>query len=172
MKPIAKAFLFGCGGLALLVVAGIVGLGVWLFSGPEGGVKLGNDMDQYALDYIAEHDLLRPGEEVLAYYDVTLGMDGTEAAILTPDRVIYHKNGNTTSIPIQEIEEIHRRYETLVGDVIEIRSSSGSAMKIEIAPFNQGETFKNVLMSTWQRTKDMTSGGEQPVEANDAARRR
>jgi hypothetical protein len=159
MKPEAKVFLFGCGGLAVLALAGMVSVGVWLFSGPEGGVKVGNEMEQYALEYIAEHNLLQPGEEVLAYYDATITMDGTEAAILTPNRVIYHKDGNTTSISIQDIEDVSHRYESWLGDIIEIQSASGQLMKIEIAPLNKGETFKNVLMSTWQRTKNEATGG-------------
>ena len=156
MNPIAKGFLIGCGGLAVVVLVGVVGLGVWLMSGPEGGVKLSNEMDQYALDYIAAHDFLDPDEELLAYFDVTLAMDGTEAAILTSDRVIYHNAGNTTSIRVEDIEDVSHRYESLVGDVIEIRSTSGQVMKIEIAPFNLGETFNNVLMNIWQKTNDQT----------------
>jgi hypothetical protein len=30
-------------------------------------------------------------------------------------------------------------------------------MKIEIAPLNQGETFKNVLIDAWKRTKKQNS---------------
>ena len=33
-------------------------------------------MDQYALDYMAEHNLLTSDEQLLAYYDVTVAMDG------------------------------------------------------------------------------------------------
>ena len=154
MKPVEKTLLIiGCC-FAAVILAGVLALGVWLFSGPESGVKLGNEMDQYALDYLAEHDMLRPGEEVLAYYDVTMAMDGTEAAILTSDRVIYHKQGNTTWIAVQDIEDVRHRYETLIGDVIEIQSSSGRFMKIEIAPFNSGETFLRVLMNRWEKANE------------------
>lgn len=168
MQPVAKAFLIGCGVIALIVIIGVVWVGWWLFSGPTSGVKVGNEMDQYALDYIAEHGLLEPDEEVLAYYDVTLAMDGTEAAIVTGDRVLYHKLGNTTSIPIREIEDIQHRYETLTGDIIEIQSDSGQMMKIEIAPLNAGETFKNVLMNRWQRVRDEGQGGDRALEESVA----
>ncbi len=159
MNPVAKAFLIGCGSLAVLAVVAVVALAVWIASGPEGGVKLGNEMEPYALEYIAEHDLLEPGEEILAYYDVTLMLDGTEAAILTPSRVIYHKGGNTTSIAIEDIADIRHRYESLTGDVIEIQAASGRTMKIEIAPMNLGETFSNVLMNTWEATKEVAEAG-------------
>jgi hypothetical protein len=161
MTPTQKYLLVGCASLALLGIIGVVGLGVWLYSSPEGGVRLSNEMEKYALDYLAEHQLLNPGEKVLAYYDVTLSMDGTEAAILTKDRVIYHKEtGTTTSIPIQDIRDVRHRYETLIGDVIEVESTSGEVIKIEIAPLNQGETFKNVLMNLWQDTKDAAGAQE------------
>jgi len=153
MKPVVKVLLIGCGALTLLGVALVVWLGVWLFSGPDSGVKLGNEMDGYALDYLAEHGLLDPGEEVLAYYDATMSMDGSEAAILTSDRVLYHKAGHTTSIPIRDIEDIRHRKETLVGDVIEVQAASGQVMKIEIAPLNLGETFFNVLTVTWEKAR-------------------
>jgi hypothetical protein len=160
MKPLVKVLLIGCGSLAFLGLALVVGLGVWLFSGPESGVKLGNEMDLYALDYLSEHEILEPGEEILAYYDATMSMDGTEAAILTSERVLYHKAGRTASIPIQEIEDIRHRKEPLVGDVIEVQAVSGEVMKIEIAPLNLGETFLNVLKTTWKNAPSEVAEAE------------
>jgi hypothetical protein len=116
-------------------------------------------MDQYALDYIAEHGLLSPGEELLAYYDATMAMDGTEAAIVTTDRVIYHKPGKTSAIRFEDIEEVRHRYETLTGDVLEVQAFSGQVMKIKIAALNHGERFRNVLMSTWKRHTKEPAGG-------------
>ncbi len=150
MRPLIKGLLIGCGVVAIFAVLGLAGIGVWMFSGPESGVKLGNEMDQYALDYLATHELLEPGEEILAYYDVTLAMNGTEAAILTPARVLYHKNGSTTSIALKDIDDIRHRKETLIGDIIEIYGVSGQVMKIEIAPLNQGESFQNALLKAWR----------------------
>jgi hypothetical protein len=160
MKPVVKGLLIGCGAVAFLVVAALVGFMVWLVSIPESGVKLGNEMDAYATEYLAEHDMLRPGEEVLAYYDVTMSMDGTEAAILTSDRVLYHKNERTAAIEIDDIADVRHRYEGLVGDVIEVESDSGTVMKIEIAPWNQGETFKNVLVNRWERASAAAPANE------------
>lgn len=155
MKPIAKALLGGCGCLGILAVVGTIGLGAWLFTGPEGGVKLGNEMDEYALQYIDQQRLLEAGEEILAYYDVTISMDSTEAALLTSERLIYHKDGGNMSIRLVDISDIRHRYESLVGDVIEVESTNGQTMKIEIAPLNQGETFNNVLMRAWQSASDL-----------------
>lgn len=159
MKRTTKGLLIGCGSLVVIAIAVVVLIGVWLFTGPESGVKLSNQMDQYALDYIAEHGLLSPSEEILAYYDVTMAMDGTEAAILTTERVIYHKQGNTSAISIEDIEDVHHRYETLTGDILEIQSMSGQVMKIEIAPFNLGETFRNMLITTWEKHKNEATSG-------------
>jgi len=145
-----KALLIGCGvvfaGGAIVVSA----LMFWLFSTPEGGVKLGHEMDQYALDYLDKHKILTSGEEVLAYYDVTLSMDGTEAAILTNQRVIYHKEGRSTAVRLQDVRDVRHRRESLIGDIIEVEDQGGKILKIEIAPLNQGETFKNALMSAWR----------------------
>src|SRR5687767_12588082 len=148
-----KWILIGCGGIIALGVIIIVGFGWWVSTTPESGVKLGNEMDKYALDYLAKNNLLKPGEEILAYYDVTMAMDGTEAAILTKDRVMYHKQGRTTEVRIQEVKDVRHRYESLIGDVIEIEDAAGRILKIEIAPFNQGETFRNALMSAWRAAK-------------------
>jgi hypothetical protein len=159
MNKTGKALLIGCGCLVALSVAGVVGGVVWLLSRPESGVKLTNEMQPYALEYLSEHGLLEPGEEVLAYYDVTVAMDGTEAAILTDGRVLYHSEGRTTSIRLAEIEDVRHRYESLSGDVIEIEAASGEFMKIEIAPLNSGETFKNVLLTAWRRARESREGG-------------
>ncbi|HBC85894.1 MAG TPA: hypothetical protein DCZ94_02960 [Lentisphaeria bacterium] len=154
-----KILLFGCIGCSviLLVIIAIVVVGlIWLGSGPEGGVKVSNDMEAYALKYIKENKILDGSEELLAYYDATVSLKGTEAAILTTKRIIYHKNGINDSINLSDIEDIRHRKEVLTGDVIEISSASGKTMKIEIAPMNQGETFFNVLMKTWEKSKNKT----------------
>jgi hypothetical protein len=152
-RPVLKGFLIGCGAFAAIVVVAVVVAVVWLATGPESGVKLGHEMDAYALEYLDEHALLEPDEEILAYYDVTIAMDGTEAAILTNDRVLYHRNGATLAIPVEDVAEVRHRREALVGDVIEIESVDGRTMKIEIAPLNQGETFLNVLRARVERVE-------------------
>jgi hypothetical protein len=141
----------GCVALVGFFVIVVVVGAIWLFTGPEGGVRLPNEMEAYAQEYLDEHQILEGSEDLLAYYDVTLSLDGSEAVILTTTRVIYHKNGRNTSINIADIEDIRHRNEGLIGDVFEVSPTSGQSMKFEIAPLNQGETFKNVLMAEWER---------------------
>lgn len=124
---------------------------LWIAVSPAGGVRLGNEMHPYALEYLEKHSLLEPGENVVAYYDVTLSMDGSEAAILTDRRVLYHHEGRTSAIALAEIEEISHRYESYVGDVIELQSRDGQFMKITIAPMNMGETFLRALRAGHER---------------------
>jgi len=152
-KRVPKIVAIGGAAATVLGVSLFAWLSVWLLTGPEGGVRLGNEMEPYALEYLREHRVLDPEEDVLAYYDVTVSLKGTEAAILTSDRMIYHKSDQTMSIPIREIEDVRHRYETLIGDVIEIQAASGQTMKVEIAPMNQGKTFKNVLMTAWEKSR-------------------
>jgi hypothetical protein len=128
------------------VFAIIVGLFIWLASGPEGGVRTLNNMEQYAWDYIEKHNLLNSTEELVAYYDVTVFSNSSECAILTTERLIYHKDGRSTQVNIQDIADVQHHYESLIGDVIEVKNKSGVRFRIEIAPFNGGETFYNALM--------------------------
>ncbi len=158
MKPIVKGLLIGCGGLAVLGMIAVVAGILWLASGPESGVKLGHAMDDYATAYLDEHGMLEPGEEVLAYYDVTLSMDGTEAALVTDRRVGYHVQGETYWLPLAEIETIDHRYESLIGDVIFVQTVEGDALEIEIAPLNGGSTFLNVLRKAAERAGEGAAG--------------
>jgi hypothetical protein len=150
VKKIAIGCAAGAFGAGLLVVLLIA----WLASGPESGVKLSNEMDDYALNYLEEHQILLPNELLVAYFDNTISMDGTEAAILTNQRVIDHRNGKITAIALAEIAAVDHRKETLLGDVIEIRSKGGNLMKIKIAPLNQGETFVSSLMQQWKSAQE------------------
>lgn len=152
----------GCAAVFLVVVVA-AGAGLWwLFSVPESGVKLGNEMDPYALAYLERHDLLAPGEEVRAYYDATMSMDGTEAAILTDRRLLYHKDGRTTALALSEVAEVRHRDEGWVGDVIEVVSRTGPTLKIEIAPLNGGETFLAVLQDLVDRSREGVAEETQP----------
>jgi len=148
-----KGVLTGCAVTSLVGFGLLCGGVVWLSSGNEGGVRLSNEMEDYATQYLEEHEILNPSESLIAYFDVTILLDGTEAAILTTERVIYHKNGQSTAVALSDITDIRHRYESLFGDIIEIDSASGVPMKIEIAPLNQGETFLNALQNAWERSK-------------------
>jgi len=148
-----KWTMIGCGGMTLAAILGMGACIAFFATGPESGVKLPHEMDQYALDYLAEHQLLEPGEELRAYYDATVSMDGTEAAILTDRRVMHHSEGATTSIYLTDIVEVDHRQEGLIGDVIEVVGPQGQALRIEIAPLNDGPAFARAL----QRARDALS---------------
>jgi hypothetical protein len=148
---IVKPLLIGCGVLTLagaVVVALVI---AWLLSTPESGVKMANEMQSYALEYLAKHKILNQAERIVAYYDETISMDGTEAAILTTERLIYHKDGRNTAMPLSEILDVRHHYETLNGDIIEVIGVRGDRMKIEIAPLNGGEAFVRALNDARQR---------------------
>ena len=107
-----KNVLIGCGAVAALVLILLCGGLIWLGSGPESGVKLANEMDPYATQYLKDHEILLPQEDVIAYFDQTLMMDGTEAAILTNKRIISHRSGVNTALELAAIDEIKHRHET------------------------------------------------------------
>lgn len=148
-----KWLLIGCGSLVVIVGIGMAGCIVWLGSGPESGVKLANDMDDYALNYLEEHELLEPGEELRAYYDYTMAMNGTEAAILTDRRVMYHKDGSTVAFALADIVEVDHREDGIMGHVIEVVDHQGDALRIEIAPLNDGPAFARALERAWQAAR-------------------
>jgi hypothetical protein len=102
-------------------------------------------LDEYAIEYLAEHELLEPGEELRVYYDATIAMDGSEAAILTDRRVLYHKGGHTTAMALADIVEVDHRDAGVLGDIIEVVAHDGAALRIEIAP----STMVRPLCGPW-----------------------
>ncbi|MGH9803722.1 MAG: hypothetical protein ACRD4D_01020 [Candidatus Acidiferrales bacterium] len=158
MSSLLKVLLI-VGGLIVLAVVGFV---VWVLTLPEGGVKLANEMDEYAHRHLEEHKILNSTEKLIAYYDVTVSMTGDESAILTNERVLYHKQGRTTALSLAEVTDVQHHYETLIGDVIVVQGATGESMKIEIAPMNGGETFLNALQKAWK----LAAPGRQPPPAN------
>ena len=127
--------------LSAATLALFLGLAVGSDASKQGGTLLPNEMDAYATDYLNNNVLVQPGENLRAYYDYTIALDGTEAAWVTDQRVAYHKAPNTTYIELSDIESIETSEEGLIGHVIDIRSTSGQAMHIEVAPMNGGEVF-------------------------------
>lgn len=142
----------GCGIVTLIVSVIVCGVLVWLFTSPDGGVRTSNEIEPYAVEYLKANRILNESEDIIVYYDVTIILNSTEAAILTTDRIIYHKAPDTFSINLEDIADINHYQESLTGDVFEIESVDGQLMKIEVAPLNGGETFKNALMNAWERS--------------------
>jgi hypothetical protein len=135
----------GCGiplGVLVLLFFGTL---VFFSFGPEGGVRLSNTMEDYAIEYLDQNQVLLPDEKIVAYYDVTVALNGSEAAILTDSRVIYHKHGRNTTINLSDIAEINQAGNGMGGVLIQISDQAGDMMAIDIAAFNQGELFLEAL---------------------------
>lgn len=148
-------FLGGCAGLFVLGTVAMCGGLLMMTGGNEGGVRYENNMEEYALEYVQQHGLLEPGERIVAYYDTTLGLDATEAAILTERRLVYHRAGYTTTMALAAIADVHVSDDPLLGDIIDVTGVDGSRMHIEIAPLNGGDGFIRALED--QRT--LAAGG-------------
>jgi hypothetical protein len=157
---IKKPLIFGCGIVAAIGILVVITIIIWMLITPESGVKLHNEIDQYALEYMENHNILKPAETPIAYYDNSLTMDGSEAAILTNMRVIYVKDERVSSVSIANITNVEHEYVDYMGDIIEIESADGYLMKIEIAPYNMGKTFYDALMDVWNKSKEQTGAGQ------------
>ncbi len=132
-----------------LLVAGILfSLFTVSCSMDTGGVKTSNNMEKYALEYVKDNNLLHESEVIAAYYDYTVSLDGTEAVILTNERLLYHnKETSDSSFLLKDITDVKHRAESLIGDIIEVYSANGDVFVIEVAPLNDGKLFLNVLKS-------------------------
>ena len=112
----------------------------------EGGVRTLNNLELYSLNYISDNKLLENGEKISAYFDYTILLDGTEAAILTDSRLIYHnKETITTSVNYSDIKNIDYKEESLIGYTIEITNNDSEVITIEIPPANNAEIFIKIL---------------------------
>ena len=124
-----KYILIGCGSILFIGLLLFGGCCVWLFTLPEGGVRLKNEMEPYALKYLEENKVLPDGSELVAYYDVTMNCDGSECVILTKKQIIYHKNRQNNAIDLKNIKDVKIRKESLIGDVIEVYGNDGNIIK-------------------------------------------
>ena len=107
---------------------------------------------------LKNHTMLKPGEKILAYYDYTVILDATEAAVLTDQRVFYYVNGRISQqLKLKQIKDI-RDYDGELGiRFIVIKGAGGKTVNIEIAPFNGGSDFVRALNRAWENSKN-TSG--------------
>ena len=115
------------------------------FLDKEGTVRVGSNMEAYALEYLENHEILYPDEKILAYYDYTISLDGTTAAILTDTRLIYHNQETTTTyFFLDKITKIDHYEKSIEGLFIEAWKGD-ELMMIEIAYWQGGDIFLNVL---------------------------
>jgi hypothetical protein len=110
----------------------------------ESGVLLPNQMDDITNGQLAEAGLLEAGEELRAWYDNTVSLDGTELYVVTDRRLVSHIGGNTTALPLAEIESVER-VDDVLGEAILVTASGGRLMKVPIPPLNGIDTFERVL---------------------------
>lgn len=119
----------------------------------EAGVCLPNQMDAIALGYIAERNLLDDDEELLAYYDDTISLDGTSLSLVTTKHLISHFEGNTTKLELAKIESIDP-VEVPMADAWLITERSGKSVQIQVAVMNGGDVFEKVMTRAWKHAKD------------------
>ena len=110
-----------------------------------GGVLTANQLPQSVIKFIKEENILE-NEEVIAYYDVTIALNNTESAILTDRNLIYYKSGRIDKMPLNNIESVSQQ-EDCFGVCIVVTSYSARVMKIDIAPWNGGELFLDLLLN-------------------------
>lgn len=136
------------GGLMILVaVVTFIGLKSCMGRNEdEGGARLSNEIPPIVITRLEKASIVEPHEVVLAYYDATISIDGSEVAVLTKTRLVYAKNGHTTAIALHDVKRVHHTEATLIGDVIAVTTTNGKSMKIEIAPLNNGPVFLSALL--------------------------
>lgn len=140
---------------AVVAFVGVMALGIFSMARwcnratAQSGVVMGTQVPKEAIDNLMKNKLLIPGEELLAYYDATMSIDGSEVSFVTTERVVYWKDKRATSMRLAEVSAVEHRAESLIGDIIEVKSDSGQRMKIEVAPLNDGPAFLNVLKDAW-----------------------
>ena len=124
------------------VPAAIVAWGAAL---PESGVRAGNQLDRKTKSVIERKAKLADGEEIVVFYDTTVAVDATECAVITNHRVIYWKGDEVTDVPLDDVANFTHEEVPLTGDVFTITDTRGKVMRIEVAPFNDGNLFKGAL---------------------------
>jgi hypothetical protein len=151
MSPGLKWALGGC---ATVVVIGslvvMVSVARWCGRSTElSGVIMGTQVPPAITAGLRGRGLLGPTEELLAYYDASMSLDGSEISFVTRDRIVYARGGQTVAMPLAEVDEVTHRSETLA-EIIEVRTTQLQRMKIELAALNDGAAFLRVLEDAWK----------------------
>jgi hypothetical protein len=112
----------------------------------EQGVCLPDQVDDVAWGYLKDKALLEDGEQLRAYYDNSVSLDGSDLALVTDRRVITHRNGKTNALALSEVQSIER-VDDVIGEAIEVTAAGGKMVRVPIAPLNGIDTFEKVLRS-------------------------
>lgn len=118
----------------------------------ESGVCLPNQLDETARGYIRDKALVEDGENVRAYYDATVSLDGSEIALLTDKRIVYFNQGVTTAFALAEVETIERN-EVEFGDAFLLTHRDGRMLQVEIAALNGADTWASALDGAWNAAR-------------------
>ena len=116
-----------------------------------GGVLTSNQLPKSVITFLDDNKIIS-NEEIIAYYDYTITLNNSESAILTNKNIIYYKSGRTERIPLDSIKSISE-IDNCVGVCILITSINNKRIRIEIAPFNGGDLFLQLLKD--QRSNDL-----------------
>ena len=108
-----------------------------------GGVLTYNQLPASVIEFFDKTDILE-NEQIIAYYDVTIALDNSESAILTNKNLLYYKYGRVERFPLSSIVSIEEEDCPLYFCFV-ATTRDNRVMKIEIALFNGGEIFLELL---------------------------
>ena len=129
------------GGLALLGASGE----------RASGVVFGAQIPQETVDALRERRLLPANEGLLAYHDATARSDMGEVSFVTAQRIVYARGETVAALSLVDVTRIAHHDEVLVGDVLDLATEDGRALRIEIAPGSGGDAFAIVLEDAWRK---------------------
>ncbi len=149
-------WIFAVGALVVLLgTCGVVGTTLTLAAigasaEEQGGVQLGAQISETRLAKLRQRGLINDQTKVIAFYDASVSLDMSEVALLTT-RELIHANGPAVArVEVAEISSVDHRVEAMM-DVIEVATTDGTHMRIEVAVFNGGVSFLNALEDELQR---------------------
>lgn len=128
---------------------------------------MANQMEDYAIAYFEANPVLEEDEQLVAYYDITMSLDGSDAIILTDRRLIHHKTDREdVTVELVNIVDFTHTDDSIMGDVFQVNANDGRILKFEIALFNDGYAFNQAFERQLERVR---GGDDAPVEREDEA---
>jgi hypothetical protein len=131
------------------VIGGLVALGA--SQEEASGVVMGPQVPPKTVAALRARRLLGKDEALLAYHDATVSLDMGEVTFVTGERVVHARGDVVASVALADVTRVTHRNEGILGDVVEIASTDGRSMRVEIAPLNGGESYVTVLEDAWRR---------------------
>jgi hypothetical protein len=135
-------------GLMFLSCLGCIGYFVMI---PEGGVKLKHEMQPYAVEYLEEHQILRPDEKLVAYYDKTIQLEGTDAYIITDQRLVHHSQSGNYGVPLQDVTRVQITEGELGMTDFTFTLANEDIYRMQIDAFNGAAKFADAIRSALRK---------------------